>query len=103
MEKGQQPGLTLYLVGQRTFAGKLGKLEPEGRPEELEGESSVLDDAVEFVTVINSASGSAGVGVIPILLGTMFIDPELGVLVEMSKNSLYYIPYYQVVSGLKLA
>jgi len=87
--KSIQPGLTLYLVGPRTFAGKLEKMD----------DKLVLNDAVEFLTILNPQ----GVAVVSMLLGTLFIVEEEGLMAEMSKDSLYYRPYYQAVANLKLA
>ncbi len=91
MTDNAQPSLSLYIIGNRTFAGKLGR---------DEGAHMVLDDAVEFLTIVQ---GNGSVGVVPIVLGTICVNATLGILAEMSKDSIYYRPYYQVVSGLKLA
>ncbi len=91
MTDNAQPSLSLYIIGNRTFAGKLGRDERT---------RVVLDDAVEFLTIVQ---GNGSVGVVPLVLGSVYVNASLGILAEMSKDSLYYRPYYQVVSGLKLA
>ena len=83
--------LTLLILGQRTFGGKLTGVAG------VEEGKWILVDAIEFLSIYDQSNKSMIIS--GLIIGDLSV-PEDGVLVEVSKSSPYYDQYFRVSGNI---